>query len=223
MPLRGRKRLRWSRGWAWAGLGWAWAGLGWGVGWAGVNVGNPGTRRLRTSGRPKTRPQSHPLKTGKRSGTAAPNGPKTHRKRNRLGAENDASESSRKKPLAERRNFGKAHTKAWVDWLGCAGLSWAGLAGLGWRLVELWQGLGRPGLGWAGWPGLGLGWAGLGCGLGWGQRRQPRYSAASNLRKTQNEAPEPPPQNRETQRHGGPKRTKNGPKTMLFRGRKRPV
>ena len=64
-------------------------------------------------------------------------------------------------------------------------------------------------LGWAGWPGLGLGWAGLGCGLGWGQRRQSRYSAASNLRKTKNEAPEPPLKTGKRSGTAAP----NGPKT----------
>ena len=41
------------------------------------------------------------------------------------------------------------------------------------------------------------------------------FGKAAELRpqiSTQNNAPEPTPQNGETQRHGGPKRPKNGPK-----------
>ena len=103
---------------------------------------------------PKTRPQSLGFKIAKRSGTAAPNKPKTHQNRGRLGAENATSESSKKKILA-----------------------------------ELWQGP-HQGLGWPG-----LAWAELGLG-------------------PQNKAPEPRLQDSETQRHGGPKRAKNGrPKT----------
>ena len=45
----------------------------------------------------KTRPQRGPFNTGKHSGRAAPNGSKTDPKRSRLGAENGASESGKKK------------------------------------------------------------------------------------------------------------------------------
>ena len=154
------------------GLHWRWAsGLGWEkLAW-----------QTQHAGRPNTKPQSHPLKTGKRSGTAAPNRPHTDQKRSVRAAENGASESGKTKPL---------------------------------------QGLGWPGLGWLAWAGLGLGWAGLG---GWSQRRQSGTWAASHLRKIQNDAPEPPPQNGETQRHGGPKQAKNGPKTRPSRGRKRHI
>ena len=95
-------------------------------------------------------------------------------------------------------------------------------------LAELWQGphqwaalgLGLASLARLGWTGLGY-WVvggcaghGAGLGLGWGQRRQSRYSAASNLRKTQNEAPEPPLKT-------GKRSTAapNGPKTHRKRNR----
>ena len=61
-------------------------------------------------------------------------------------------------------------------------------------------GLGRAELAWAG-----LAW--LGPGLG----------------NTQDEAPEPPPQNGETQRHSGPKQTKNGAFPRPRMGRLNPV
>ena len=70
-----------------------------------------------------------------------------------------------------------------MGWCGLAGLS---LGGLGWAGLR-WVGLRWGGLGWAG-----LGWAAL----GWSQKR----------------GPEPTLQNSQTQRHGGPKRAKNGPK-----------
>ena len=54
---------------------------------------------------PKTRPQSEPVKTGKRSGTACGNGPKTNQKRSRVGAENVTSETRKKKSW---QSFGKA-------------------------------------------------------------------------------------------------------------------
>ena len=77
----------------------------------------------------KKRPQSPPLKTAKRSGTAglngqkrtknlqnretqAPNEPKTHQKRSVTAAENGASGTA----------FGKAHTNSWAG-LGLSGLS----------------------------------------------------------------------------------------------------
>ena len=100
----GRAELAWA-GLASARLSWAsWPGLGWALGCAGpVSFGNPAPARLRPSGRAKTRPQTHPLKTGKRSGTVAPHGPKTHRKRSVAGAENG------------------------LTWARLAGLGWAGL------------------------------------------------------------------------------------------------
>ena len=146
-----------SAGLGWAGLGWpglGWAGLGWaglaGLGWA-----------------PKTRPQSLPFKTGKRSGTARPNGPKTDRKRSRLGAKNDASESSRKKPLAEL-----SRTKAWTG---------------------LWAGLGCTGLGTkneAPHPGLGcgLGWAVL----GWAPKTRPQSHPLKTGKRSGTAAPNRP-------------------------------
>ena len=169
----GRAGLGWvALGWAKvgrAGLGWAgltglgWAGLGWaGLGWAG----------LRWAGRKNEAP-SLPFKTAKRSGTAAPNEPKTDQNRCRLGAENATSESSKQKQAmnlnrTKRLNlirkscwqsFGKAHAKA-----GAARLRWV-WAGLGWAggWVEL--GLGRA-VAWAGLSQGGLGsvelkWAGV--------------------------------------------------------------
>ena len=85
-----------SQGWTglgWTGLGWAgsrtlglgWAGLGWAeLGWAWLGAKNEA-----------------PLKTAKRSGTAAPNGQKDDQKRSVPAAENGASESGKKKPLAK--------------------------------------------------------------------------------------------------------------------------
>ena len=83
-------------------------------------------------------------------------------------------------------------------------------------------------LAWAGWAGLG--WAGL----GWAW--QPQTSRTKNRTNrpiwqsfgrtglgTKNQAPEPPPHNRKTQRHGGPKQAKNGPKTKHSCGRERCV
>ena len=117
-------------GLGWTGLGLNWAGLvlggcaghgaglgvaGWGVGWAGVNVGNPGTRRLRTSGRPKTRPQSHPLKTTQRHG-----GPK--RTKNGAFA----------RPRTARLNPAKEKLLQGPHQWAALGLGLAGLAGLGW-------------------------------------------------------------------------------------------
>ena len=73
-----------------------------------------------------TRPQRLGFKTGKRSGMAAPNTPKTDQERSVPAAENRASESGKKKALAE----------LWqgpfqgLDWAGLgwgAGLKWAGL------------------------------------------------------------------------------------------------
>ena len=55
---------------------------------------------------------------------------------------------------------------------------------------------------------------------------QPRCARArlntegANLSKRQSEAPEPTPQNSETQRRGSPKRPKNGPKDERSQGRK---
>ena len=54
---------------------------------------------------PQTRPESEPFKSGKRSGMARGNGPKTDQKRSRLGAENGASESGKERPW---QSFGKA-------------------------------------------------------------------------------------------------------------------
>ena len=101
------------------------------MGWAGVNVGNPGTRRLRISGRPKTKPQSHPLRTRKRSLARRP---QTDQKRT-------------KNDVAWRLKT------AWLGWLGWAGLTWVGL---GWAWLG-WAWLGCAALGWAGlgWAGLG--------------------------------------------------------------------
>ena len=76
---------------------------------------------------------------------AAPNKPKTDQKRSVPAAENGASESGKKKALAEL-------------WQGpLQGLDWAGLAGLG---LGLGCGLASPDLDWHGWAGL-LKWAGL--------------------------------------------------------------
>ena len=69
-------------------------------------------------------------KTAKRSGTAAPNGPKTHQKRSRLAAENGTSESG-KKSLWQR---------AGLNWPGLGwpglGLTWAGLKASGCALRQ---------------------------------------------------------------------------------------
>ena len=144
----GKKRLWQSFGKAhtkaWAGLGWA--GLG-SLAWAGLA--------------PKTRPRSLPLKTAKRSGTAAPNRPKLEQKRSAPAAENGTSESGKKKPLAELWQ-GPHHGLGWAG-LGC-GLAWpgltcAGLAGLGLRFVRWgWAGLTWPAW-WAGLAWAELGWA----------------------------------------------------------------
>ena len=175
----GSVALGWAKvgraGLGWAGLGWAqlgsaglgWAGLGWaGLGWAGLGWAVLGWSQ-------KTRPRGLPSKTAKRSGTAAPNEPKTDQNRCRLGAENATSESSKQKQAmnlnrTKRLNlirkscwqsFGKAHAKA-----GAARLRWV-WAGLGWAggWVEL--GLGRA-VAWAGLSQGGLGsvelkWAGV--------------------------------------------------------------
>ena len=86
-------------------------------------------------------PQSLPSKTGKRSGTAAPNKPKMDQKRSVTAAENGTSESGKKR-LWE--SFAYAYTKVW--------------AGLGWA---------HEGLGWAEAGQTQLG--GRGCGLSWAQ------------------------------------------------------
>ena len=49
------------------------------------------------------------------------------------------------------------------------------------------------------------------------------HDQTKGLGKDENKAPEPRLQNRETQRHGGPKRPKNGPETEPSWGRKRGV
>ena len=75
---------------------------------------------------------------------AAPNRPKTDQKRSVPAAENGASESGKKKALAEL-------------WQG----RWAGL-GWGWGLAVAWPCLTWTGMaGWVGVCGFGFGWAGL--------------------------------------------------------------
>ena len=162
-----------------------------------------------------------------------------------MGAENATSESSKQKPLARPTlRLGLAWAgRGWAEFglgtknkapeprlqdsetqrhggpnkpknlgcggLGCTELGWAGLGwgGLGWAGLR-WGGLRWGGLGWAGLGWAGLGWAGLGwAALGWSQKR----------------GPEPTLQDSETQRHGGPKRAKNGPKPMPPGGRKRHI
>ena len=78
-PSRGRKWDRLAE--LWQGLGWpglAWPGLRWaGLGWAELSWAKLGWASWPGLRSGQTKPQSHPLKTGKRSGRAAPNNPKT--------------------------------------------------------------------------------------------------------------------------------------------------
>ena len=106
-----------------------WAGLGWAdLGWAWLGAKNEA-----------------PLKTAKRSGTAAPNEPKMDQKRSVTAAENGTSESGKKRLW---QSFAYAYTMVW------AGLGWAeaGQTQLGGRGCGL--GRVRAGLAWVGWAGL---------------------------------------------------------------------
>ena len=85
------------------------AKLSWG--WAGPWHSLACLARLGGTLARQERTKHGPSKTAKRSGTAAPNRPKTHQKRSRLAAENGTSESG-KKSLGKA--FAKARTKAWA-------------------------------------------------------------------------------------------------------------
>ena len=71
-------------------------------------------------------------------------------------------------------------------------------------------------------PSIGLAWYGQRAMLWQGHAPKP-HDQTKGLGKDENKAPEPRLQNGETQRHGGPKRPKHGPKTEPSRGRKRGV
>ena len=132
----------------WAELAWVlgWV-LGWwvGPGWAG-NEPHQKTEQTARSGRalaglgwaPKTRPQSHPLTTGKRSGTAAPNRPKTDPKRSIPAAE---------KPFPARKPLARLWQcpQAGLGLHGCwAELAWVLGSVLGWWVGPGWAGDGGP-------------------------------------------------------------------------------
>ena len=232
----------------WAGLGWAheglgWAGLGRAAGWAGLGwVGWHQKRGPRAY-------QDLPSKTRKRSGTAAPNEPKMNQKRSVTAAENGTSESGKRSlwqrfAYAYTKvwaGLGWAHEglgwaeagQTWPTWAYSARLWHAQLVpripqpnengtsesgkkrlwqSFAYAYTKVWAGLGwaHKGLGWAeaGQTQLGLGRAAGWAPLGW-----------AGWAGTKNEAPEPTLQNKETQRHGGPKRAKNGPKTERYGGR----